>query len=58
MPEIRAVVTLNREQHGGGAPIFIVDTEAQLQEIAFLLEKILDTSAHDLKNGTFILVER
>ena len=58
MPEIRAVVTLNREQRGGGAPIFIVDTETQLQEIAFLLEKILDTSAHDLKNGTFILVER
>ena len=31
--------------------------DARLEEIAFLLEKILDASAHDLKNGTFILVD-
>lgn len=58
MAQIRAIVTLNRSQSGGGAPLFIVETQEELEQTAFLLEKILDTSAHDLKNGTFILVER
>ncbi|MFD0958797.1 capping complex subunit for YIEGIA [Paenibacillus chungangensis] len=42
---------------GGGAPIFIMQSEEGLQETAFLLEKIMDASAHDLKNGTIILVD-
>jgi len=58
MAKIRAVVTMTREHQGGGAPIFLVHTDEQLQQTAFLLEKILDASAHDLKNGTYILVER
>ncbi|MFS0722668.1 capping complex subunit for YIEGIA [Paenibacillus sp. 1P07SE] len=58
MAQIRAIVTLNRGQPGGGAPIFQVKTIEELQDTAFLLEKILDASAHDLKNGTVILVER
>ncbi|WP_390905548.1 capping complex subunit for YIEGIA [Paenibacillus larvae] len=28
----------------------------ELQQTAFTLEKILDANAHDLKNGTIILV--
>lgn len=58
MAEIVAVVSLARETVGGGAPIFIVKNEQALQETAFLLEKILDASAHDLKNGSIIIVNR
>jgi hypothetical protein len=53
---ILAVVSINKEQIGGGAPIFFVKDEKELQGIAFLLEKILDGMAHDLKNGTMIIV--
>ncbi|WP_397356522.1 capping complex subunit for YIEGIA [Paenibacillus sp. N3.4] len=40
-----------------GGPIFIVDRPDELQKVAFSLEKILDANAHDLKNGTLILVK-
>jgi hypothetical protein len=53
---ILAVVSTSRETVGGGAPIFFVSTEEELQEFTFLLEKILDGMAHDLKNGTMIIV--
>ncbi|MDQ6418251.1 hypothetical protein RB620_02255 [Paenibacillus sp. LHD-117] len=56
MAKILAVVSLHREAVGGGAPIFIAPNEKNLQDTAFLLEKILDASAHDLKNGSIILV--
>lgn len=56
MAKIVAVVTMHAGSVGGGAPIFIVENEDKLEEESFLLEKILDASAHDLKNGTFILV--
>lgn len=57
MGKILAVVSTKAEQVGGGAPIFIVESERERQDVAFLLEKILDASAHDLKNGTMILVD-
>jgi len=57
MARIAAVVSIDHRTVDGGAPIFIVPDEQQLQETAFLLEKILDASAHDLKNGTFIIVD-
>jgi hypothetical protein len=56
MGDIVAVVSVHPSKVGGGAPIFIADDEKELQSAAFLLEKILDASAHDLKNGTMILV--
>jgi hypothetical protein len=52
-----AIVTTDRNKVGGGAPIFIVQDDAEQQEVAFSLEKILDANAHDLKNGTIILVK-
>jgi hypothetical protein len=55
--QIIAVVTLTKERVGGGAPIFVVDKEDELQKVSFSLEKILDANAHDLKNGTMILVK-
>ncbi|WP_397351598.1 capping complex subunit for YIEGIA [Paenibacillus larvae] len=39
-----------------GAPRFVVQHIEELQQTAFTLEKILDANAHDLKNGTIILV--
>ncbi|GLX68999.1 capping complex subunit for YIEGIA [Paenibacillus glycanilyticus] len=56
MAKIVAVVAVQHEKVGGGAPIFIEPDEKQMQQTAFLLEKILDASAHDLKNGTIIIV--
>ncbi|NRF89688.1 hypothetical protein HQN89_01365 [Paenibacillus frigoriresistens] len=57
MSQILAIVTLMKERIGGGAPIFVVDKEDDLQKVSFSLEKILDANAHDLKNGTMILVK-
>lgn len=56
MAKIVAVVSMKPDAVGGGAPIFLVENADKLEETAFLLEKILDASAHDLKNGTIILV--
>jgi hypothetical protein len=57
MSTIIAVVSIDRERIAGGAPIFITDTADEQQKVAFKLEKILDATAHDLQNGTFILVK-
>ncbi|GBG12050.1 hypothetical protein PAT3040_06911 [Paenibacillus agaridevorans] len=54
--EIIAVVSVRSDAVAGGAPIFIARDETELQATSFLLEKILDASAHDLKNGSIILV--
>ncbi|TYP77781.1 capping complex subunit for YIEGIA [Paenibacillus methanolicus] len=57
MAKIVAVVTTKGDAVAGGAPIF-VEVDAEKREMtAFLLEKILDATAHDLKNGSFILVD-
>ncbi|MDQ0058210.1 capping complex subunit for YIEGIA [Paenibacillus harenae] len=56
MAKIAAIVTMHERQVEGGAPTFIVEDEKALEDTSFLLEKILDASAHDLKNGTYILV--
>ncbi|MGO4544231.1 hypothetical protein AB4Z29_05500 [Paenibacillus sp. 2TAB23] len=56
MAKIVAIVAMHFGAVGGGAPIFIEESKDKLEKTAFLLEKILDASAHDLKNGTIILV--
>ncbi|MBD2845183.1 hypothetical protein IDH44_08265 [Paenibacillus sp. IB182496] len=56
MARIEAVVTRHRNNAGGSVAVFYVETAEELQQTSFLLEKILDASAHDLKNGTMILV--
>ncbi|WP_284640263.1 capping complex subunit for YIEGIA [Paenibacillus silviterrae] len=57
MGKIMAVITCDKGKVGGGAPIFIADNPDEQQKLAFSLEKILDASAHDLKNGTLIIVK-
>lgn len=56
-PKIMAVVTADRSIVAGGAPIFIADKQENVQTLAFKLEKILNAMAHDLENGTIILVK-
>jgi hypothetical protein len=57
MSKILAVITYNKEQIAGGAPIFIAQSKEEQERIAFSLEKILDANAHDLKNGLMIIVD-
>jgi len=57
MGKIMAVVTVNEQKISGGVPIFYVDNHDQLQKLSFSLEKILDATAHDLKDGLMILVK-
>lgn len=52
---IVAVVTTNPDKVSGGAPTFIVPDVDEMQKVSFLLEKITDSTAHDLKNGVMIL---
>jgi hypothetical protein len=54
---ILAIISIEREKIAGGAPIFIVDSLEDQQATAFKLEKILDATAHDLQNGTMIIVK-
>ncbi|WP_197479890.1 capping complex subunit for YIEGIA [Paenibacillus swuensis] len=58
MSEILAIVTKEEKKAGGGVPIFYARDEEEFQQTSHLLEKILDAMAHDLKNGTMILVQR
>ncbi|RAP76404.1 capping complex subunit for YIEGIA [Paenibacillus montanisoli] len=56
MAKIVAIVATEHEKVAGGAPIIIEPDAEKREKTAFLLEKILDASVHDLKNGCFILV--
>lgn len=53
---ILAVVTRKRERVAGGAPIFLAETESEMEHLAFTLEKILDGMAHQLDPMTMIIV--
>lgn len=57
--EIVAVITKKPEMlQGGGAPVFIVNDEKELQKISMTLEKIMDASAHEIDNNTLVIVAR
>jgi hypothetical protein len=53
---ILAVITIHPEKMAGGSPVFIADTEDELQKTSFALEKILDGIAHEVRPGTLIIV--
>lgn len=57
MEKIVAIVAMDPDRVAGGAPIFIASDAEEQQQVAFSLEKILDATAHDLKNGMMILVK-
>ena len=57
--EIVAVITMKPEAiQGGGAPVFIVKDQKELQKISMTLEKIMDASAHEIDTDTLIIVAR
>lgn len=54
--QIVSVVTLTKDKVAGGAPIFIVETPEELQQTAFLLEKILNGMVHEITPQTLVIV--
>lgn len=56
---IAAIVTQNQNSiHGGGVPVFIVHNREELQKLSSRLERILDSSAHEINQQTIIIVSR
>ena len=53
---ILAVITTQPDLVSGGAPIFIGSDESECVKIAGSLSRILDAMAHQLENGTLIIV--
>jgi hypothetical protein len=58
LAKIVAVVTTTKDEVAGGAPIFIASDRQHLERTAFLLEKLLDCSAHELYETLFVIVDR
>jgi len=56
LSSILAVITLNKDRVGGGAPIFYCSDHQEQQQIAFLLEKILDGMVHEVTADTLVIV--
>lgn len=54
--EILAVISDREERVSGGAPIFYAGSRKELEQLSFLLEKILDGMAHQLDDHTMIIV--
>jgi hypothetical protein len=54
---ILAIITLHKDKIAGGSPIFFVESEEELQNTSFVLEKILDGIAHQIGEGTMIIVK-
>jgi diaminopimelate decarboxylase len=58
MAKIVGVVATRDVDVGGGAPIFYAKDREHLQAIAHLLEKVLDSAAHEVNKDLFIIVNR
>ncbi|WP_139489188.1 capping complex subunit for YIEGIA [Brevibacillus dissolubilis] len=54
--QIMAIVTMEKENIAGGAPIFAVKSPDELQKTAFTLEKILDAMVHQINEKTLVIV--
>ncbi|MEG6616245.1 hypothetical protein V6C27_07385 [Peptococcaceae bacterium 1198_IL3148] len=54
---ILAAITINKDTVAGGVPIFYVNNEQELQDMAASMANILDGMAHQLTNGTLIIVK-
>ncbi|MGF7185022.1 hypothetical protein GGQ84_001107 [Desulfitispora alkaliphila] len=53
---ILAVITKKKDKIYGGAPIFVVESDEEQQRLALYFSRILRGMAHDLENGTYIIV--
>lgn len=54
---ILAVITADRNLVGGGAPIFYAQDETESTDLATMISSLFGASAHDLKNGVYIIVK-
>ncbi|MCT2537397.1 hypothetical protein NC661_00395 [Aquibacillus koreensis] len=54
---VLSVITTNKEQIAGGAPIFICDTKEDMDKVAANLEAILDGISHALSDEMYIIVK-
>jgi hypothetical protein len=54
---ILAAITTRKDTVAGGVPIFYVENEKEMQEMAASMANILDGMAHELINGTLIIVK-
>lgn len=52
---ILAVVTLDMNLVGGGAPIFFARSREEQEKLARYLARALDAMVHDLENGVYII---
>jgi len=53
---IVAVVTLRQDVRAGGVPVFPAADEAERDQMARLLAKLLRGTIHDLRNGSYVIV--
>lgn len=53
---IMAVITLDSELVGGGAPVFLARSREEQEKIALYLSRILPGGIHDLENGVMVIV--
>ncbi|WP_459501530.1 capping complex subunit for YIEGIA [Bacillus sp. C1] len=54
---ILAVITTTREKFAGGAPLFICESDEEMEFVANNLEAILDGIAHRLQENVYIIVK-
>lgn len=53
---ILAIITMNKEIVGGGAPIFFAENEEDQHRLVLYLSRIMKAMVHDLENGVYVLV--
>ncbi len=53
---IMAIITMSKDKVGGGAPIFVVDTEEEVQRTARLFESVLGGMLHKVNETTYVVV--
>ncbi len=54
--EIMAVVTTDKDYVGGDVPIFFARDEAEKEQVALTLSRILRAMVHELATGVYIIV--
>ncbi|WP_077625052.1 capping complex subunit for YIEGIA [Sediminibacillus massiliensis] len=54
---VLAVITTKQEKVAGGAPIFLCDSQEEMEKVAANLEAILDGISHALSDQLHIIVK-
>lgn len=56
---ILAVVTRDKStvSPGGGAPVFYVNNEEELEKVAMYISRVTTGMVHDLENGTYLIIK-